>query len=263
MMKQILGAGIILAVLLAGVRYAPAHSTYTGRTMKSGTSGCGSCHSGANASVSVTIGGADTLVAGGTGTYTVVLSGGAGSSVCANIACSAGTLAAADNAMKLSGGELITNGVKKYAGGSYTYSFKLTAPAAAQTLTLYATGMSTQSAWNFAPNKRVVVVAPTTGSANDESPAPGAASLGSFPEPFHGTTIVRWTLPDYAEVRVAVYDITGRRVVLIYDAPQQAGVHETPWTPVSLENGMYFCNLTARYNNGSVSNVTRKLTFLR
>ena len=48
--------------------------------------------------------------------------------VCVDIAASGGTLAPADANTKASQGELITNGVKRYSGGSYTYSFSLTAP---------------------------------------------------------------------------------------------------------------------------------------
>ena len=133
-MKYFVGLLLMAAVIMFTVREAAAHSSYTGRTKKSGTqAGCG-CHASVSPSVTVAISGPDTLQAGATGTYTVKISGGTGSSVCVDIATSAGTLKNADASTKLSGGELITNGVKKYSGASYTYTFTLTAPGSAQTV---------------------------------------------------------------------------------------------------------------------------------
>ncbi|MFZ1730762.1 MAG: choice-of-anchor V domain-containing protein [Bacteroidota bacterium] len=139
-MKKLLCSLTILTVSIIALSYAFAHANYTGRTMMSGTAGCGGCHASVNSTVQVSISGPDTLSVGKNGTYQVRISGGSGSSVCADIAASAGTLAPADANLKLSKGELITNGTKRYSGGSYTYSFVLTAPASAQTVTLYATG---------------------------------------------------------------------------------------------------------------------------
>ena len=72
------------------------------------------------------------------------------------------------------------------------------------------------------------------------------------------TATVRYSLPAPGRVLVAVYDIGGRRVATLENAPQSAGAHEVTWDTSSLQHGMYFCRLQA----GQVM-MTRSLLILR
>ncbi len=136
----------------------------TGRTLKSGSTGC-SCHTKSTAVV-VKINGPDTLQPGAVGNYTVTMTGGPTAGCGVDIAASAGTLAANDTYLKLSGGELTQSSVKPLASGIGTFSFKYTAPATVGSALLYSTGIQVNNtggsggdAWNFSPNKTVTVAA--------------------------------------------------------------------------------------------------------
>ncbi len=236
-----------------------AHASYTGRTLKSGKGGCGTCHATQTANVTVAITGPDTLRVGADGSYSVKISGGTGNAVCVDIATSAGALKIADSNLKLSSSELITNGVKSYSGGSYTYNFKLTAPATAQTDTLFATGMSTKSTYNFAPNKPVVIVAATDVDRQSAAGNKHFSLSQNYPNPFSAATEIAYTLHEHASVRVAVYDISGRECAVIAEGEQAAGAHHTRWDASSYPAGMYFCTLRVTGSEGTFAETIKMI----
>ncbi|MBE0643005.1 MAG: hypothetical protein IH600_02900 [Bacteroidetes bacterium] len=260
-MKQLAFIATVFIVSVIALGYAAAHSNYTGRTMMSGSQGCGGCHASLNSSVTVSISGPDQLTAGEKGTFQVTISGGSGSSVCVDIAASAGTLAPADANTKTSKGELVTNGVKRYSGGSYTYSFFYTAPASPQSVTLYATGMSTMQTFNFAPNKTVTVTSVSTG-LNDVLPAaPVTIQLEqNFPNPFNPSTSVSYGLSAPADVRLVVFDAVGNEAGVLDEGLRESGTHHVSWNAAGLSSGVYFCRLTARTADGQTTIAIRKMS---
>ncbi len=67
------------------------------------------------------------------------------------------------------------------------------------------------------------------------------------PNPFRGTTTLRFDLQREAEVSLELFDLSGRRVATILKGTQPAGRHELPWSPVALgrgplQAGLYFVN---------------------
>ncbi len=259
-MKKLVALLTIFVFSIAALTYAFAHASYTKRTMMSGSQGCGGCHASLNTAVQVAISGPDTLSAGATGTFQVKISGGSGTAVCVDIAASGGTLAPADANTKASQGELITNGVKRYSGGSYTYSFSLTAPTTSQTLTLYATGMSTMQTYNFAPNKSVVVTSATTGVQEPALSAPVTVLLEqNFPNPFNPSTAITYTLSQRGTVRLAIYDGSGAEVALLEEGIRESGSHLLQWNAAGSPSGLYFCRLETRTADGSSVTQVRKM----
>ena len=259
-MKKSLFLLTMLSVTVIALGYAYAHSSYTGRTMKSGTQGCGNCHAKLSTAVQVSITGPETLAAGARGTYQVTISGGSGSSVCVDIAASAGTLTPADGNTKASNGELITNGVKRYSGGSYTYSFSLTAPSTPQSVTLYATGLSTMQAFNFAPNKIVTVTSGTTGLESSIPALPVEIELSpNFPNPFNPSTTITYTLPEKASVHLAVYDAAGRQLAVLWDGVRAQGGYFASWDASEFPSGTYYYRLSAMTADGRAASRTRKM----
>ncbi|MBL0177242.1 MAG: T9SS type A sorting domain-containing protein [Ignavibacteria bacterium] len=263
-MQRLFGILLIAAAVLAGLQQATAHSNYTGRTLKSSTTGCGGCHASKSTAVTVAITGPDTVVAGQEGTFHVTISGGSGS-VCVDVAVSTGSLKTTDANMKLSSGELITNGTKPMANGAYTYNFKIVAPASAQTMTVYATGMVGKSQFNFAPNKTVRVVTATTEAQSPPAPSSqNAALLPNYPDPIQNITTVAYTLAMGGTVHLAVYDLTGREVAVLTNSSwQDAGIHATRFDATALPAGIYFSRLTRTLSNGATVNVTRKMLVAR
>ena len=70
---------------------------------------------------------------------------------------------------------------------------------------------------------------PLTLHQQDSEPAPTARLYPNYPNPFGGTTTLRYALSGEATVRLAVYDVLGRTVRVLIDAPRAGGEHATTW----------------------------------
>jgi hypothetical protein len=88
------------------------------------------------------------------------------------------------------------------------------------------------------------------------------AFAGNYPNPFRTQTTLRFDLPEAADVRLAIYDVMGRRVATLVDQPMQAGRHEVIWAgrgrSGSLGSGVYFARLHAGGHTA-----TRRMTLVR
>jgi hypothetical protein len=51
----------------------------------------------------------------------------------------------------------------------------------------------------------------------------------SYPNPAHHSVTIRYGLPSRAPVRLAVFDVRGRRVAVLHDGPQPPGYHTLHW----------------------------------
>jgi hypothetical protein len=70
------------------------------------------------------------------------------------------------------------------------------------------------------------------------------------PNPFRGSTSIRFGLPVSGRVRIEVYDVAGRRVVSIVDGDFPEGWHTVQWdgtdeTGLTVGAGIYFVKMTA------------------
>ena len=85
----------------------------------------------------------------------------------------------------------------------------------------------------------------------------------NFPNPFNPATTIEFAVPEPAQVRLDIYNVLGRRVVRLIDAPMQAGFHERTWDGRTADgapapSGIYFYRLRA----GAFS-ATRKMIMLK
>jgi hypothetical protein len=64
----------------------------------------------------------------------------------------------------------------------------------------------------------------------------------NYPNPFNHTTLIEFTLPRQEHVRLAIFDILGRRVLDIYDRVVAAGTHRVPIT-LEAPSGIYLYRL--------------------
>ncbi len=55
------------------------------------------------------------------------------------------------------------------------------------------------------------------------------ALFQNFPNPFNAETVIRFSLPEAAEVEIVVYNTLGRTVKTIVNRNFEAGIHEVPW----------------------------------
>ncbi|MFB6248291.1 MAG: cadherin-like domain-containing protein [Salinibacter sp.] len=84
-----------------------------------------------------------------------------------------------------------------------------------------------------------------------EALAPDETTLmPSYPNPFRRATTIEYALKERQEVRLAIYDVLGRRVQVLVDGPRRAGFHRLQWQgegpdgrPVA--SGVYFARLVA------------------
>jgi hypothetical protein len=158
---------VLLLVLASFVFTTPnviaSNNGYTGRTLKTSTTGCGSCHAlSSNITGLLTTGGSDTVYAGQTYTFsltitTVSASGNYG----VDIAAKTGILGLiSGQGLKLSNGELTHSSPLTYSSPK-VITFSYTAPSAAGTDTVYATiDRGHTGIYNFVPNKGVTVIIP-------------------------------------------------------------------------------------------------------
>lgn len=67
----------------------------------------------------------------------------------------------------------------------------------------------------------------------------------AWPNPFNERVSVRYSLPQSAEVQLAVYDILGRRVATLQQGRLAAGRHTVSWNAQGVASGVYFLRLNS------------------
>jgi hypothetical protein len=117
--------------------------------------------------------------------------------------------------------------------------------------TAFASAPSSQRAWT--------VVAGDPDNVGEDDPAlPRELALSGHPNPFNDQASLRIALPRAAEVELALYSITGRRVRSLALGQLGAGVHRIALDGAGLASGTYLLRLRA----GSEQRAAR-LTLLR
>ena len=80
----------------------------------------------------------------------------------------------------------------------------------------------------------------------------------NYPNPFNPSTKISYTIPQGANVRLKVYDVTGREVKTLVDEFQSKGNYNINFNASDLPSGIYFYRLTA----GNFAN-TKKMILLK
>ena len=80
----------------------------------------------------------------------------------------------------------------------------------------------------------------------------------AFPNPFNNTTIISFSIPEYSEIRLSVYNLTGRLVQELSRGHLNAGQHSVAWNAGSIAAGSYIIRL----ENGDISKST-EVTLLK
>lgn len=237
----------------------------TGRTLKNTTNGC-SCHGNTRTTdVGVTFSGPDTVTQGQTAMFTLTVSKASKTGAGLDVATRNGTLGVVSANTHISNGELVHSMNLPMTGGTITIQFNYTAPNSGNIDTLWATGLATNSDnstsgddWNWAANKRIIVRSPS-GIKNISGEVPGKYSLSqNYPNPFNPSTKIRFSIPQNSEVKLSVFDMSGKEVGVPVNGALTAGVYEADWHPVNLSSGIYFYTL----KTGSFTD-TKKMILLK
>ncbi len=103
-------------------------------------------------------------------------------------------------------------------------------------------------------------------SVDDSSPlAPAEFTLfPNFPNPFNPQTTIRYQLKQDADIRLSIFDITGREVRLLFSGRQRAGDHSAIWDGADnsgkiVASGIYFVKL----QDGKRNSLVQKMTMVK
>jgi hypothetical protein len=69
----------------------------------------------------------------------------------------------------------------------------------------------------------------------------------NFPNPFHSSTSIAFTIPERGQTELAVFDLSGRKVSTLVNENLTAGNHSILYTNNNLMDGIYFLKL--KYKN--------------
>jgi hypothetical protein len=216
----------------------------TGRTRKTTSQGCGSCHN-FSTNISGIFGGPDSVQAGQTVTYSLTINCGSGTGYYGvDIAAKNGTLAVINGSgLKLLDGELTHSSGIPYANPK-TINFSYTAPSSAGTDTLYATinrGYTGQ--WRWVPEKGFKIFI-LTGINNTEIPVKFYLSQ-NYPNPFNPVTKINYGIAKASNVKVTVYNLLGKEVAVLVNEFQQAGNYLANFDASNFSSGIYYYRISA------------------
>jgi hypothetical protein len=67
----------------------------------------------------------------------------------------------------------------------------------------------------------------------------------NFPNPLNPTTTISYNLPEPLNIKLQIFDITGRLVETLYSGYKEAGTWDVKWNASSFPSGIYFYRLKA------------------
>jgi hypothetical protein len=82
--------------------------------------------------------------------------------------------------------------------------------------------------------------------------------LSCYPNPSHGKTTARYSLPQNCKVNLAIFDLYGKEIKTLLNEEQTAGSHNLNFTTEELPEGYYFCRLQAGNDTETISIVKMK-----
>jgi Beta-propeller repeat len=92
-------------------------------------------------------------------------------------------------------------------------------------------------------------------------PGTVTAQLSNFPNPFHRSTTIAYSLFNDSHVTLQLYDQSGKLVAILFEGDQKAGIYTQPFTANRLAAGVYFYRITATSPKGN-SNETKTMAIL-
>jgi len=76
--------------------------------------------------------------------------------------------------------------------------------------------------------------------------------LQNYPNPFNAQTTIRFVLPEDSNVRVALYDILGRKLETLFAGAKPAGRYSISWDASTYPSGIYFARLETKNATKSI-----------
>lgn len=98
---------------------------------------------------------------------------------------------------------------------------------------------------------------PLSGRVNRELPE-SLELAQNYPNPFNPATNITFSLPAQSDVRLAVYDLTGRKVTLLLEEQKGPGEHTVSWNAEKQASGIYLYRLETENRI-----ISRRMTLLK
>ncbi len=67
----------------------------------------------------------------------------------------------------------------------------------------------------------------------------------NYPNPFNPSTVIKFDLKSTADIKIAVYDVTGKEVTVLADKEYKTGTYEVTFNSSNYSSGVYFYSLYA------------------
>jgi hypothetical protein len=116
-----------------------------------------------------------------------------------------------------------------------------------------------QNLWSEVPNRAFYLKGDPSAVTNTSEPWPKVFTLTqNYPNPFNARTVISYTIPEQAYVKLEIFDIQGRFVQTLLSGSQTPGDHQITFDASDLPSGLYFYRLLA----GSFSDV-KKMSLLK
>jgi hypothetical protein len=130
-----------------------------------------------------------------------------------------------------------------------SFSFSYTAPSTVGFDTLFANGNSvnfdntnTGDMWNFASDKKITIAVPS-GITPNNGGIKDYKLFQNYPNPFNPSTSIKFDVREAGDVKIVVYDLTGKAVQTLVNSKLQSGSYETSFNGSNLNSGVYFYKL--------------------
>ena len=72
----------------------------------------------------------------------------------------------------------------------------------------------------------------------------------NYPNPFNPSTTIKFALPFDSNVRIAIYNLLGEQVEVLFDQVKEVGYHNLNWNASSLASGVYIYTIEAKSLDG-------------
>lgn len=135
-------------------------------------------------------------------------------------------------------------GINVTPGGSGNFT-SITPGSSCSNTTYSTTSANNSVTYAFASGTHYIFCNPV-GVQHKENTVPEVYSLSqNYPNPFNPVTVIKYALPKTSQVKLVVYDLTGKEVMTLVNGMKQAGNYEAKFDGSNIASGVYFYKLEA------------------
>ncbi len=104
----------------------------------------------------------------------------------------------------------------------------------------------------FTPEQTFIVTSSTSVTQISSEIPDNFEIQQNYPNPFNPSTKIRYSLPGSANVKVTVFDLSGKEIAELVNASLNAGVYELTWNAgANLSSGVYFYTIESEFGRVS------------